>query len=243
MGNLTSGLNTSLSRGAQIRPQSGRQTKIKFLNLGFIFYRRSFPTQLPPLVMSKRPKRSTATASRLNGDLGNFEEEPSSSSDDSDAPLSSLQRRNAAANKPQAKTAKKRKVQTTASARVHNTRAHTHTHTRAHARTHTHTHTHAHTHAHTHTHTHTLGHREQRTNLASLPNQTKLCCQYQTSPSRSKIRRRGADCHPGLYQRDHLLQEALRRSPETPQQCALALRVRAVHAGWVRLPLSATLYA
>mgnify|MGYP006891224188 CR=1 FL=1 len=126
-----------MSRGAQIRPQSGRQTKIKFLNLGFIFYRRSFPTQLPPLVMSKRPKRSTATASRLNGDLGNFEEEPSSSSD-SDAPLSSLQRRNAAANKPQAKTAKKRKVQTTASARVHNTRTHTHTRARAHTHTHTH---------------------------------------------------------------------------------------------------------
>ena len=89
--------------------------------------------------MSKRPKRSTATASRLNGDLGNFEEEPSSSSD-SDAPLSSLQRRNAAANKPQAKTAKKRKVQTTVSARVHNTRTYTHTRARAHTHTHTHTH-------------------------------------------------------------------------------------------------------
>ena len=61
MGNLTSGLNTSLSRGAQIRPQSGRQTKIKFLNLGFIFYRRSFPTQLPPLVMSKRPSTNATT--------------------------------------------------------------------------------------------------------------------------------------------------------------------------------------
>ena len=189
MGNLTSGLNTSLSRGAQIRPQNGRQTKINFLNLGFYFLWTQFSYATSTAFMSKRPKRSTATASRLNGDLGNFEEEPSSSSD-SDAPLSSLQRRNAAANKPQAKTAKKRKVQTTASARVHNTRAHTHTHTRAHARAHTHTHARTRTHTHTHTHTHTLGHREQRTNLASLPNQTKLCCQYQTSPSRSKIRRR-----------------------------------------------------